>query len=192
MKILLLNNHSIHLEELRLVLELHEVEVFDKETFDYDSDLSSYDLLILSGGQNVSTVLENPEDYKAQIDLVKNSKIPVLGICLGCEIITVAFGGELMDLGEKHRGQIEIEIQDEQLKTLLDSDKVTVYEGHRIGIKNMPPEFSICATSPHGPEIIKHNTLPILGVQFHPEVKTDNNVFETILRLLEIINTDFS
>ena len=186
MKALIINNHSKYIKELSSLFS--DVIVLDKENLTKDFDITSYDLLVLSGGSNVPTVLRHPEEYAFEINLVKNKQIPVLGICLGGEIITKAFNGELQELSEKHRGIIKLKIKDIKLKLKLGEDEFEAIEGHQIGIRTLPENFVSCASSKHGIEILKHINKPIIGFQFHPEISNNKKLFDWIFETLNLIN----
>jgi len=180
MKTLIINNHTQHLEQLVLVFP--NATVLEKEKLQYTTDLSNYDLLVFSGGSNVPTVLRHLEEYRTEIEVIKNTTIPVIGICLGAEIITKAFGGELKELTSEHRGIIELEIINSDLQKKLGVKNIKVTEGHHIGIKTMPLDFISYAKSEHGIEIIKHKSKPIIAIQFHPEVSENKNIIEWLLK----------
>jgi anthranilate/para-aminobenzoate synthase component II len=108
MKTLIINNHSNYIKEL--VSLFSDVVIIDKQTLTKDFNITNYDLIVLSGGSNVPTVLRHPEEYIYEISIIKESKIPVLGICLGAEIICEAYGGKLQELTEEHRGVITLQI----------------------------------------------------------------------------------
>lgn len=186
MKILLIDNHSKHREELIKLLK-NEAIVETQEQLN-NSDIDLYDLVVLSGGSNTPSVFYNPSAYTKEIDFVKNTKSPVLGICLGSEIITKAFGGTLQDLGSTHRGEVLVTITDENLQDCIGSNYLRVYEAHEIITKDIPKDFLVCAHSKHGIEIIKHKTKPIIGVQFHPEVETNIKLIKWLMRALKIPN----
>lgn len=176
MKTLIINNHSKYTTELSSFFP--GATIIDKEKLTDAIDISNYDLLVFSGGSNGPTVLRHPEEYIFEIDLVKKSTIPMLGICLGTEIIVEAFDGELQELSRKHEGGITLKIEDTQLKSQLGTDELVVAEGHRIGVKMLPAGFISCASSEHGIEIIKHLSKPIVGFQFHPEVSNNKKLFD--------------
>ena len=182
MKILLVDNHSKHRDELISILGKNATIETQEQLTDIDTNV--FDLIVLSGGSNVPSVLYNPEKYTAEINLIQNTSSAVLGICLGSEIITEAFGGKLQDLKELHRGEILIEITNKNLKKNIKKNPLSVYEAHEVGVKTIPRDFEICAQSSHGPEIIKHKTKPIIGIQFHPEVEQNkllwNWIFENL------------
>lgn len=184
MKILLVDNHSKHKDEI-LSLFNDDVIVETQEQIGALDDLL-YDLIILSGGSNTPSVLYNPDSYEKEYLLIKNTSTPILGICLGNEIITKSFGGTLQDFGKINRGEVSVEIIDKNLKEIVKENPFQVYEAHEVGIKEMPNDFLICAHSKHGPEIIKHKTKPIIGIQFHPEVEANKLLWKWIFENLRI------
>jgi para-aminobenzoate synthetase len=190
MKVLIINNHTKHLDEL-IALFSNPI-IIDKENLKNDIDLTPYDLVVISGGSGVSSVVDYPEDYLIESDLIKNTTIPVLGICLGSEIITHAFGGTLQKSDTPHKGVIKLTLMDNNLKKILEKDFVEVHEAHRVYIKDMPKDFTICATSDHGIEIIKHTTKPILGIQFHPEISKNEAVFKWIFETVGLKQVNLS
>lgn len=163
-----------------------EAIVIDKENLTKNLDLSPYNLLVLSGGSGAPTVLRHPEKYVVEIDLIKESKIPVLGICLGAEIICEAYGGVLKELPEKQRGVVKLKIGDRKLQDLLNSNRIEVVEGHKIGIQTLPKDFVSCAFSEHGVEIFRHLNKPIIGFQFHPEVSNDKKLLDWAFEILNL------
>lgn len=183
MKTLFIDNHSKHKEEL--ISFFKNVTVIPKEEISL-ANLKEYDLVVISGGSNVPSVFNNPEEYDLERKLVKRG-VPILGVCLGCEVIVDAFGGTLKDFGEIHRGEVDIILDDSNLKNCIGQDSLNVYEAHTIGIESLPETFSVCGHSSHGAEIIRHTTLPIIGIQFHPEVGKHQNIFDWILQELKII-----
>ena len=179
MNILLIDNHSKHREELIELLGKNAVVETQEQLGNFDTDL--YDLIVLSGGSNTPSVLYNPEAYSKEISLVQNTQTPVLGICLGSEIITKSFGGSLKDLGGVHRGDVALTVVDTSLENCIGGKLLQVYEAHQVGIQDMPNDFLICAYSKHGTEIIKHKTKPIIGLQFHPEVEPHKQLMKWVL-----------
>ena len=173
MKTLIVNNNTKHLQELIDFLPGEKVVV--SKVGLPQQDLHGIDLLVFSGGTDVPTVLRHPEEYKEEIELIRAFPGAILGICLGSEIITEAFGGTLVELDKEHRGEIELHSNSPLLPA-----QFIVQEGHQIGIEIMPVEFEIIAYSDHGPEIIQHTSRPIIGVQFHPEITNSPEIKEWI------------
>lgn len=99
-------------------------------------------------------------------------KLPILGVCLGHQSIGAAFGGDIIRAGQQMHGKTSV-IRTDQKGVFADLPKeFTVNRYHSLVIdKNTLPEcLEITATSEDG-EIqgVRHKTLAIEGVQFHPE-----------------------
>lgn len=100
MKALIINNRTTHLEELRSLFI--DSVVIEKENLDNNLDISGYDVIVFSGGSNTPTVLEHPEYYTSEINIIKQSKIPIVGICLGAEIIVTMADRSMITNRQKH------------------------------------------------------------------------------------------
>ncbi len=185
MKTLIIDNHTKYRAELRDSLP-GSIEVIRREDVSPMITLENYDLLVLSGGHGVSSVSHHPIEYALEMQFVREAKIPILGICLGSEIITYALGGELKSFERLHQGGVEITITDHELLKKLNSEKITVYEYHQWGTSVLPPNTVACAHSDHGPEIIKHTNKLIIAIQFHPEVSQIPQLFDWILESFKI------
>ena len=181
MKTLIIDNHTKHVSELVTMFPGSDVVV--KENLK-NTSLEKYDLLVFSGGSHVPTVLHHTEIYSEEISIIQKATIPILGICLGSEIIIDAFGGELNEISALHQGDMKLTIIDESLSRVLKDDDVTMYEAHCVTIKKLPDDFMSCAVSDHGIEIFKHATKPIIGIQFHPEVGHHEKLIQWVLTSL--------
>lgn len=184
MRTLIIDNHTKHLKELCDLFP--NSEIITKENFNENFDIWSFQLIILSGGSDVPTVFRHPEEYSKEINLIRNSHIPILGICLGNEIIVEAFGGSLQDLPEEHRGTTELKISDKGLKKEVGSTTIKIKESHKIGVLKLPKEIVSCASSGHGIEITKHKTRPIVGLGFHPEMLPNKGLLTWLSKTLEL------
>ncbi len=171
MKTLIIDNHTRYIKELCSFFE--DYTVCDKNDLE-KVDFKIFDLVVISGGSDVPTVLRHPDIYASEIEIVRKLNTPIVGICLGAEIIAQAFGGTLEDLSPVHSGLVNMKVFDESLKEVAGGDTLTALEGHRVGIKDIPEDFVICAKSEHSPEIIRHKNRPIIALQFHPE-SSDNS-----------------
>jgi GMP synthase (glutamine-hydrolysing) len=177
MKTLIVDNHTKHIQELKNSFE-HATVISREEIKNFPVD--DFDLIVLSGGSHVPTVLNHNEIYQEEERLLNLGK-PVIGICLGCEIICKAFGGELEFMPEHQRGTKQFEIIDKILASKMGAHELTAFESHSLRIKKLPEDFYEMIRSEHGPEMIKHKTLPIIGVQFHPEVGATKKLWEWVL-----------
>lgn len=183
MNILIVDNNTSYLDSLLKLVEKHKSSVIKWEYFKYHN-LGNYDFIILSGG-HPNAIAYKHQLYEEEIKTILSSNIPLLGICLGFELIAYAFGGKLKELPQKEKGVLEIEvIKDDQV--LKNIKKIEVYESHRWVAEDLPQELIPLAKSKDGIEIIKHITRFIYGFQFHPEIvedKEDLKIFNNILEL---------
>ena len=177
MHVLVVDNKSAHLEKLRdLILnKLGDVDftLRDPREMHLD-DVLGVDLVVFSGGWGRS-IEKNPGTFKRMVQLVIDAKKPAIGICLGAEAIAVHYGSELVELPVRRVGNIPLKIEDESLKKALVTDSVMVYEFHKWYIPTVLSPLVPLATSKDGVECFKHPSLPLWGLQFHPEVSRLNN-----------------
>src|SRR3989344_6989475 len=106
MKLLVVNNHSKHIKEL--LHKLKKVKSIDFENLG-NKDYNEYDAIILSGGSSLS-VENHKKEYSKEIHLIKNCQKPILGICLGFELINFAFGEQLKKMEQKEKGVVSIRL----------------------------------------------------------------------------------
>jgi anthranilate synthase component 2 len=123
-----------------------------------------------------------PDDAGVSVEAVTEfgavQRVPVLGVCLGHQCIGAAFGGriERARVGPVHGKTSEIRHDNEGIFSGLPSPFVaTRYHSLALGGDSVPTGIDVSATSDDGTIMgIRHQALPINGVQFHPEsVLTD-------------------
>ena len=99
-------------------------------------------------------------------------KLPVLGVCLGHQSIGAAFGGDIIRAGQQMHGKTSVIRTNQQGVFAGLPEQFTVNRYHSLVIDKgtLPECLEITATSEDG-EIqgVRHKTLPVEGVQFHPE-----------------------
>ncbi|OHA84051.1 MAG: hypothetical protein A2937_02555 [Candidatus Yonathbacteria bacterium RIFCSPLOWO2_01_FULL_47_33b] len=167
MRILLIDNGTTLLAKLQQLIPGEEVVLQPKNI--PASEFDDFDLIVLSGSKDL-TVMYDSEHFKKETALIQNTQTPIIGICLGCELIVTAFGGTVKRLDERHSGIRKINIVSGNASLgVKDGDVREVYEGHHWIIDETPKDFEVIAVSQDGPEIIRHTTRPIYGFQFHPE-----------------------
>jgi anthranilate synthase component II len=95
---------------------------------------------------------------------------PTLGVCLGHQAIVEAFGGEIGPAAELVHGKA----------TTVRHDGAGLFQGlpadfeagryHSLAATQIPDVLEVCATAPDGEVMaVRHRSLPVHGVQFHPE-----------------------
>ena len=99
-------------------------------------------------------------------------KLPVLGVCLGHQSIGAAFGGRIIRAGQQMHGKTSVITTNQQGVFADLPPQFTVNRYHSLVIEKatLPACLEITATSEDG-EIqgVRHKTLAVEGVQFHPE-----------------------
>lgn len=115
---------------------------------------------------------KHPKDSGVCLDILKSDiKIPILGICLGCQAMAYVDGGEIKKLNYPQHGKIsKVNILDKNkmFKSLPDQFEVMRY--HSLYVKKVPKTYEISAlTDDDIVMAIRHNSMPRFGIQFHPE-----------------------
>ncbi|MCK4250198.1 gamma-glutamyl-gamma-aminobutyrate hydrolase family protein [candidate division WOR-3 bacterium] len=159
-----------HLYDIVKDITVHTVEVKEYSAISSGEDFKLFDAIVLSGSQHKLAESEIFEAYASEVEFLRRTKKPVLGICFGHQLISMAFGESVISTGKMLKGYYMIrKIRDDELFGGL-SEKFLVMESHEEIIQNVPYNFVNLADSPNcAIETIKHQVLPIYGVQFHPE-----------------------
>ncbi len=113
-----------------------------------------------------------PEAAAGSIDVVKNlsQHVPILGVCLGHQVIATVFGGVVERAPEPRHGKTSPITHDGLgvFAGLSNPFEATRY--HSLAVTEVPDELEVTATSEDGViQGLRHRTLPVEGVQFHPE-----------------------
>ncbi len=131
--------------------------------------LSNYDATVLGPGPG------RPEDAGNMYAVLREAaatKHPLLGVCLGLQGIGAVFGGEVVHTPSLMHGKTsEITHDGSGVFAGLPSPfTATRYHSLCISHENFPPSLRTTAASEDGViQGLAHRTLPIWGVQFHPE-----------------------
>ncbi|TMI13584.1 hypothetical protein E6H35_06770 [Candidatus Bathyarchaeota archaeon] len=177
MKIVVVNNYKELNQAERAVQNIERCTGQSVEKIDYkEPDLynkvveSEPDLVILTGSSALLSKPRTRDIFQPEMDLVRETKFPILGICYGHQIIGSAFGAPMRDLGQMLRRFEKVSIvRKHPLFDGLPSDLI-VAESHRQELTKVPDEFHHLAQSTTSKvEAIVHQSKPIYGVQFHPE-----------------------
>ncbi len=126
------------------------------------------DLLVISPGPC------SPAEAGISVAAIQHfaGKLPILGVCLGHQAIGAALGGRIVRAQELMHGKTSV-ITTTQQGVFADLPaQFTVNRYHSLAIEraSCPPELEITAWTEDGEIMgVRHKTLPIEGVQFHPE-----------------------
>jgi anthranilate synthase/aminodeoxychorismate synthase-like glutamine amidotransferase len=144
-------------------------------TVEYNDDLSpeaAEELrpthLVISPGPG------RPEDAGSSVELIRyfSDRIPVLGVCLGHQAIGVAFGGTVDHAQSLMHGKSSEIYHDRRslFAGLPNPFPAGRYHSLAVAEANLPKDLVISAYTSDGEIMgLRHKTLPVEGVQFHPE-----------------------
>ena len=171
MKLLLVNNDSDTWEELCEVSKAagHEITPVHCSTIGA-IDPRGYDAAILSGGWWYDDEVELLKNYAEELEFIKTSPIPILGICIGMQLMHVSLDQAVPLLDEPQSGCKDIEVTSIGQEILGFPKELRVFKNHTRGVIEADPSFQVLALSPGHVEIMMHHERALLGVQFHPEV----------------------
>jgi len=116
-----------------------------------------------------------PEDAGNSVRLVQQASagaIPVLGVCLGHQAIGVAFGGAIVSARTIMHGKTSPILHDDRglFRGLPEGFEATRYHSLVIERESCPAVLEVSARTADGEIMgVRHRSLPVEGVQFHPE-----------------------
>jgi GMP synthase (glutamine-hydrolysing) len=180
-RIVVVDNHGqfTHLEHRALRDMGVETEIVENTTAPDEIDA---DGLVLSGGPDIDDV-GNCADY---LDL----DVPVLGICLGMQVVADELGGEVGPGDYGGYADVTVEITDEGDPVVGSlAPETRVWASHADEVKEVPEGFVRTATSDVcGVEAMADPDRDRYGVQWHPEVahtEEGEAVFENFREICE-------
>mgnify|MGYP000119585319 CR=1 FL=1 len=171
MNILVIDNYdSFTFNLVHLLNETgNEATVWRNDKFNL-AEVDAFDKLILSPGPGI------PSEAGLLLEVIKTyaPTKPILGVCLGMQAIAEVFGGELYNLPRPVHGRATpIYILDETDPLFLNCPakfEVGRYHSWAVSIEKMPSELNVTAVDTDGVMMaLRHRTMDICGVQFHPE-----------------------
>ena len=133
-----------------------------------------------------------PEDAGISVAIIKElaGKVPILGVCLGHQGIGYAYGGKIINAKRLMHGKTSMIEHDgkDLFKGLPRPFEATRYHSLVIDRATLPDCLQVTAWTTDDGEImgVAHKTLPVWGVQFHPEsilTKEGKNILKNFLSL---------
>ncbi len=137
----------------------------------------------------------NPDDAGISKDVIRRfaGRAPVLGVCLGHQCIGEVYGGIVEGAGEILHGKLSQVTHDGRgvFAGLPSPFTATRYHSLAIRPDSVPDVLEVSAWSEHGVIMgVRHRTLPVEGVQFHPEsilTEHGHDILRNFLRLEPVI-----
>lgn len=187
MNVVIVDNGSVHVKEIERLFDGWEVATirFDDPAV---KDIDSSALVILSGGSKLS-LIGHLDEFAQELELIKSHGGPLIGVCLGFEMMAHVHGSHLERRDERTQGVTGISLADE-VAEMIGKDTAAVYEAHRWHVAAVYEPLVALAWSSGGVEMIRHQTRPHVGFQFHPEVKAGvdgKHLFDAVLKSISMI-----
>ena len=161
------------------IYENDKITINDLKTIDFES-------IIISPGAG------NPNTAGVSMEIIKEfwRTKKVLGICLGHQCIGQFFGAKIIKSPSPTHGKTSEILCDKKSKlfqNIPQTFNVTRYHSLEIDKNSMPDCLKISATTQDGVIMtIEHKTLPIYGVQFHPEAILTEYGHELLKNFIDI------
>lgn len=176
----------------------------------FDAIVARLDALVMTGGEDFDPALygakRSPklgevnaprDDFDLRLlAAARRRRLPVLGICRGCQLLNIAFGGTLwQDLPSEFPGKdiqhrkvhhpVQI-VPGSRLAMALGTTNTVVNSYHHQAVQKIAPGFRVTATAPDGViEAIESEQYPAVGLQFHPEKLVYDENLPLFLRIFE-------
>ncbi len=139
-------------------------------------DLSAMELraygargVILSGSPHSVEALGSPRCDPAVFEL----GVPVLGICYGLQLMAKMLGGRVDKSAHREYGPADVEVTKSvgPFANFKPGEKLKVWMSHGDRVEALPPGFFPIGHTPSAPfAAAAHESKPVFGLQFHPEV----------------------
>ncbi|WP_338469729.1 aminodeoxychorismate/anthranilate synthase component II [Niallia sp. XMNu-256] len=154
-----------------------EVEVIRNDQVSLDDiEKRKPDHLLISPGPGT------PDTAGICLDIVHrfHQEIPILGVCLGHQVIAQAFGGKVRKASKPMHGKISIMDHDQSqiFEGIASPCQITRYHSLVVDESTLPDCLEISAKSEDGEIMaLRHKDYKVEGVQFHPEaILTENGL----------------
>ena len=168
-----------------MILLIDNYDSFTWNLYDYLSQLGKQVLVYRNDAISIPEIAEmkpeaivlspgpeTPNEAGITLSVIKSfhEVIPMLGVCLGYQAIGMFFGAELIRSETPMHGKTSF-INHNQAGLFSGlPNPLEVMRYHSLNIGSIPKDIEIsAATDLFEPMALKHRSLPIYGVQFHPE-----------------------
>ena len=177
--LLIIDNQSTFIKKFKR--DFLSEQDFDYIIFDHNQPLnlsakSEVKGIILSGGRGTPY---EPLNLTSNFIALANFDVPVLGLCLGHEILAVMNMARIKKLPKAQRKKEIISILDtsDPIFEGLNKSEVSLVERHTHHVADLPRDYIRLGESAACPnEIIRHKDKPMYGFQAHPEVSGEDGI----------------
>jgi GMP synthase (glutamine-hydrolysing) len=178
-RVLVVNNYPTRERVLRLEKCLEEggAEVLSSEWAEVSArKFDACDGVVLSGSPEMLSESKTQAKYEAEARAVRESDVPVLGICFGHQLMAHAFGAKVVRDKEPVLGMVKTKVvKEDPLFSGLPRSMMLLESRYEV-VASLPEGFSLLAKSATSAiAAMRHNRRLLYGVQFHPERYTQAN-----------------
>jgi anthranilate synthase/aminodeoxychorismate synthase-like glutamine amidotransferase len=171
MKILVIDNYDSFTFNLVQLLSKGKNKIVVKRNDDIsveEIDNIHPDKILLSPGAG------RPENSGVCLDIIEKLKktVPVLGVCLGMQVIGYKFGARVIKAKDIYHGKTSTIKNDGKtiFKNVQTQFNAMRYHSLVLSRRTIPKELEISAETEDGTVMgIRHRNFPLEGIQFHPE-----------------------
>src|SRR5450631_919636 len=170
-KLLLIDNYDSFTYNLvqAFLMQGAEVDVYRNDAISVEAALAmEHTHLVISPGPGT------PKDAGVSMDMIRafTGRVPIFGVCLGHQALVEVFGGKVVRAGRLMHGKVSPAHHDGRgLFAGMPQDfQAGRYHSLIAEPQSIPAILEVTARTPQGEIMgVRHRTLPIEGVQFHPE-----------------------
>ena len=151
-------------------------------------DVLAHDYVVLSPGPGRPS---DPGDFSVGNEVLRAGTVPVLGVCLGMQGLVTAYGGSVVpDLHRPAHGDVARVRHDGKGVFAGLPQEFAAVRYHSLTVLDLPSCLVVTASCPDdgAPDVVmgvRHDSLPLEGVQFHPESILSEHGAEMIANFLE-------
>jgi anthranilate synthase component 2/para-aminobenzoate synthetase len=130
------------------------------------ADVLAYSHVVLSPGPGRP---DDPRDFGVGREVLRRATRPVLGVCLGMQGLVTAYGGRVGRVAPAH-GEVASVTHDGRGVFAGLPAPLPAVRYHSLAALAVPPPLEVTARAEDGTVMgVRHRSLPLEGVQFHPE-----------------------
>lgn len=149
-------------------------------------DVLAHSHVVLSPGPGRP---DDPVDFAVGSEVLRRATRPVLGVCLGMQGLVTTYGGTVDRVRPAHGEVAEVNHDGRGVFAGL-PQRFKAVRYHSLATLEVPDALEVSATTdgPDGPVVmgVRHRTLPLEGVQFHPESILSEHGLAMIANFLEL------
>lgn len=133
----------------------------------------------------------SPDQAGISIDVIRHfaGKVPILGVCLGHQAIGEAFGGKIVLAKRVMHGKVDTIRNDGKGVYEGLPEKLQVVRYHSLAIERatLPADLVVTSETEDGEIMgVRHRTMPVEGVQYHPESVSSEYGHEQLKNFLKL------